>query len=109
MLEAQVERVAAVAARAASDAGEARADLQLAFFLQGRSRASVLETITKYNDDKPGVQDGTKEKGAPLKCRIYEALGMTWPLSEDQPGREETLYGLCFDCQLHGRRKESAI
>ncbi|CAK9115130.1 Fucoxanthin-chlorophyll a-c binding protein F [Durusdinium trenchii] len=72
MLEAQVERVAAVAVRVASDAGEARADLQLVFFLQGRSRARVLETIAKYNDDKPGVQDGAKEKGAPLKCYIYD-------------------------------------
>eukprot|EP00913_Durusdinium_trenchii_P029251 g27419.t1 len=58
MLEAQVERVAAVAVRVASDAGEARADLQLVFFLQGRSRARVLETIAKYNDDKPGAPLG---------------------------------------------------
>ncbi|CAK9043707.1 unnamed protein product [Durusdinium trenchii] len=47
-LAAQLERVAAVAVRASSDAGDARADLQLVFFLQGRIHTKALAALKDY-------------------------------------------------------------
>ena len=115
-LVAQVERVAAVAARAACDAGESRADLQLVFFLQGRTRAKVLETLAAYNSERPGILDGIREKGPPLKRRIYEDLlaatleegathGRSGLLSRtSRPVRGVNISGdfrSCISCLLH--------
>ena len=94
-LAAQLERVAAVAVRASSDAGEARADLQLVFFLQGRIRTKVMETLASYNSERPGILDGSRDKGPPLKCRIYEdLLAATLDQGAGQPTAVQALAAL---------------
>ena len=94
-LAAQLERVAAVAVRASSDAGEARADLQLVFFLQGCIRTKVMETLASYNSERPGILDGSRDKGPPLKCRIYEdLLAATLDQGAGQPTAVQALAAL---------------
>jgi hypothetical protein len=69
----QLERTSKLALQASKDAGEARAQLQVVFFVTGIVREALLTVISKYEEGRERVRQ-TGEKGAPLKVLIYQAL-----------------------------------
>ncbi|CAE7253913.1 unnamed protein product [Symbiodinium sp. CCMP2592] len=73
-VEDKLARTSHLALQASKDAGEVRAAHQLVVFLKGLARERVKEVVAEYQGEKDAVLQGLKDKGAPLKLRVYEAL-----------------------------------
>eukprot|EP00439_Symbiodinium_sp_Y106_P051007 s1424_g6.t1 len=70
----KLERTSHLALQASKDSGEVRAAHQLVVFAKGLVREHLKEVVALYQSERDAVLQGLKDKGAPLKVRVYEAL-----------------------------------
>ncbi|CAE7662605.1 unnamed protein product [Symbiodinium sp. CCMP2592] len=73
-VEAKLTRTSHLALQASKDSGEVRSAHQLVLFVKGLVRERLKEVVALYQSERDAVVQGLKEKGAPLKVRLYDAL-----------------------------------
>ena len=73
-LEKRLGSVGDLAVQTTQDVAVLRAELQLVFFASGSARAALAAELAEYNEGKAAVANGTADRGAPLKVRMYRTL-----------------------------------
>ena len=73
-LEKRLGSVGGLAVQTAQDVAVLRAELQVVFFASGSARAALEAELAEYNEGKAAVANGTADRGAPLKVRMYRTL-----------------------------------